>query len=187
MANTNNNALLKNFSGSFADQFSIRTRGDKTIIAQLPKKGEKAASGIQAALKVKFKLAVLYAKKAILNAELKQQYAAAAQGNQTAFNVAFKDAYFGPELSDLRTDAYTGAPGQTIVVQAIDNFLIAAVKLSLYKPDGILIEEGELSADDNGRDWRYTTQQANDAVTGTIVRITAYDLPKNKAVLEAVL
>ena len=61
MARTTNNVLTKNYSGKVAGQYSLRTRGKKSIIAGLPKAREGAPSSVQVDLQKAFKLAVMYA------------------------------------------------------------------------------------------------------------------------------
>jgi hypothetical protein len=89
-------------------------------------------------IRATFHLAVIYAKTAMTNVALKEGYAALRRSTQTAFNLAFLDAYNGPVMSDLPTHRYEGTPGQPIVVQAIDNF-----------------------------HWVYTAQVANSSLPGT--------------------
>ena len=185
MARTTNNVLTKNYSGKVAGQYSLRTRGKKSIIAGLPKPREGAPSTVQVDLQKAFKLAVMYARKAMNNPDLKVAYAAVRRDNQSAYNVAFADAYKGPELSDLRTESYTGAKGDQILVQAIDNFRVTTVKFILLSADGNVLETGDAIEDENGYDWVFTCKVENPSLPGTIIRITAEDIPKNKAVLEA--
>jgi hypothetical protein len=163
-------------------------RGDQSIIAGLPKpRKEKSNSEKHMAVKRKFSLAVIYGKKAIANPELKAAYQAIAKKNQSAYNAAVLDALKGPELADLRTDGYTGQAGYPLAVQATDNFRVTKVSFGLYAPNGSLLEEGDAIMDENGFDWIYTTQSDIPSPTGTIIRITAEDLPKNRTQLEAVI
>lgn len=189
MASSGNNILTRNYSGKVGDQYVMRTRGKKSIIAGLPKKRKLGADALSQmeSIKRKFSLAVIYARKAITNPALKEEYAAVRRGNQSAFNVAFLDAYKAPELADLRTDGFTGVAGQSLVVQAIDNFRVTKVSFALSSPDGKLLEEGEAMMDENGYDWIYTTQSDIPSPSGTIIRITAEDIPKNRSLLEAVI
>ena len=185
MARTTNNVLTKNYSGKVAGQYSLRTRGNQSIIAGLPKAREGAISAVQFELQKSFKLAVIYARKAMTNPQLKEAYAAARRDNQSAYNVAFMDAYKGPELSDLRTDEYKGTIGDKIIVQAIDNFRVTNVKFKLLSADGTELENGDAIEDENGYDWIYTSKKNNSSLPGTIIQVTAEDIPKNKALLEA--
>lgn len=189
MAITSNNMLTRNYSGKIGGQFVMRSKGGKSIIAALPKPSflKEQYQARREEIKRSFNLAVIYASKAIKNPELKAQYEAVRRNNQSAFNVAFLDKYFAPELSDLRTESYTGQAGQQLQVQAIDNFRVTKVLFTLFAPDGSLLEEGEAQMDDNGFDWNYTTQVQNPSPTGTIVRVIAEDVPKGRSILEGII
>ncbi|ULQ52145.1 hypothetical protein [Flavihumibacter fluvii] len=191
MAKTNRNFLTFNYVGKVGKQYSLRNRGDQSIIASLPKKARRPLSAqelSQQAVKDNFQRAVLYAKSVRANnPDLMAQYEAVRKGTQSAFNVAFLDAYKGPKLRDLRTDEYEGAPGNPIKVEALDNFRVKSVKFTLFSPDGTRLEEGEGTQAESGFQWTYTAQVANPAVTGTKLRITAKDIPDNMTVLEVLL
>ena len=187
MARSTNNVLTRNYSGKVAGQYILRTRGNKSIIAGLPSKNERVASPKQEVIRRKFALSVIYAKKALTNPDLKVAYNAVAKGNQTAFNVALLDAFKAPELSNLRTEGFTGAAGQSFTVQAIDNFRVTKVSFGLYAPDGSLLEEGEAIMDENGFDWIYTTKLEIPSPAGTLIRVSAEDIPKNRTLLEVVI
>ena len=109
------------------NQIVYRTRGDLSIIAAKPKK-RKAVQPVvstQAAVKRRFRIAVIYATRAMDNPAMKEAYENVVRGNQSAYNVAFADAFKGPELSDLNVDGYKGDAGQPLIVTAIDNFRVA--------------------------------------------------------------
>jgi hypothetical protein len=61
------------------------------------------------------------------------------------------------------------------------------VTFTLRSADGTLLEKGQAVEDENGRDWIYTSQVANPSLSGTTIQVTAEDIPKNLATLEAVL
>jgi len=191
MAKTNRNFLTFNYAGKVGKQYSLRNRGDQSIIASLPKKSRKSSSDqelTQQNVKDNFQRAVMYAKSVrINNPELMAQYEAVRKGTQSAFNVAFLDAYKGPRLKDLRTDEYEGVAGNPITVEALDNFRVKSVKFTLFSPDGTKLEEGEGKQAVSSFQWVYTTQVANPSVTGTKLKITAKDIPDNMTVLEVVL
>jgi hypothetical protein len=191
MAKTNRNLLTHNYVGKVGKQYSLRSRGDQSIIAVLPKKSRKPSGDqelSQQAVKDNFQRAVMYAKSVKANnPELMAQYDAVRKGTQSAFNVAFLDAYKGPKLRDLRTDEYEGVAGQPIKVEAMDNFRVKSVKFTLFSADGTKLEEGEAKQAPSSFQWVYTTQVANPSVTGTKLRIVAKDLPDNMTVLEQLL
>lgn len=190
MSSTTNNMLTKNYRGKVGKQYVMKTRGDKSIIASLPKRRDPGVPVPPNMLQLqkKFQRASIYARMSNTNPDLMLQYADGRRGNQTAFNVAFLDAYKGPEIGDLRADAYKGQPGQPLFIEAIDNFRVTSVRFTLIAPDGSILEEGDAQMDETtGYDWIYTTKVANPSLTGTTIRVVAEDLPKNRTLFEAVL
>jgi hypothetical protein len=189
MPKTQRNALTKHYSGKFGRQFILRTKGDLSVMTELPKSRNlsEAALEKQKEIQKQFRAAAVYGRKAMENPELKAAYAAKVQGNQSPYNVAFRDAFVAPELADLQLDEYTGEAGQPITVEAMDDFKVTSVKFKIFGADGQLLESGDAVETDNGTDWVYTTQVANPTLRGTRILITAEDIPKNKAKLETTL
>ncbi|MCF1716335.1 hypothetical protein L0U88_16960 [Flavihumibacter sp. RY-1] len=87
----------------------------------------------------------------------------------------------------MRTDGYSGAAGHALTVQATDNFRVTKVSFGLYAPDGGLLEEGDAVMDENGFDWIYTTKSEIPSPAGTLIRVSAEDVPKNRTLLEVVI
>ena len=82
MARSSNNVLTRNYTGTVAGQYSLRMKGDQSILAGLPKpRKERSDTEKTKAVKRKFSLAVIYGKKAIANPELKAAYQAIAKKN----------------------------------------------------------------------------------------------------------
>ncbi|ULQ55441.1 hypothetical protein KJS94_12390 [Flavihumibacter rivuli] len=188
MARNRSNILVRGFSGAVGRQLVLRTRGDQTYLANRPSiNRNRVPTNDQQEVRLKFKDAVTYAKAAIQDPALKLDYAAVARPGQSAFNVAFSDAYLPPELNNLRTDAYSGDPGDKITVRATDNFFVDKVTVAIIALNGTVIEEGEATPDANGLDFTYTATQSNAVLQGSKVRVTAEDLPRNRTVLEVTL
>lgn len=188
MARNKTNILARGFSGGVGKQFVLRTKGERTILANRPSiNPNRIATPDQEAVQLKFRESVIYAKTAIQDPALKLDYAAVARPGQSAFNVAFSDAYLAPELSNLDTNGYSGTIGDRITVRAIDNFFVESVKISILAAGGVLLEEGNAVLGTNGLDWTYTVTQANAALAGTTIRVAAEDLPKNRTILEKIL
>ena len=82
---------------------------------------------------------------------------------------------------------YTGAPGSSILVRAVDDFRVAGVQVQIYAAGGALLEKGEAVQQVNGVDWSYTATLANATLTGTMIRAIATDVPGNEGILEVTL
>jgi hypothetical protein len=92
-----------------------------------------------------------------------------------------------PVLSELKLAGYDGQPGQLISVDAVDDVRVTSVKFLLQSADGTKLEGGNAVLQVNGLQWTYTTTVLNPGLAGTILTITASDVPGNETVLEKVL
>ncbi|KIC94648.1 hypothetical protein [Flavihumibacter solisilvae] len=188
MSKANDNVITRNMSGMFGDQVVFRKRGRNTIACKPPvfNKGLEPTANQQEA-RMSFRLAQAYAKKAIKDSLVKQAYQAVASPEQSAFNVAFSDAYLAPQILGIDTEAYKGLVQDTILVRALDDFKVTGVKVAIFSVDQELLEEGDAIETDNGIDWSYTVKTVNPSLTGTIIKTTAMDLPGNKTLLDKTL
>jgi hypothetical protein len=188
MSKANDNVITRNMTGMFAKQVVFRRRGNQTIACKPPVfRKDMVPSSDQEQTRLSFRLALAYAKKAIKNDAVKLGYQAVAKPEQTAFNVAFSDAYLAPEILGIDTEGYKGQVQDSILVRALDDFKVTSVKLAIYSPGQILLEEGDAMETDNTIDWSYEVKTANPFLPGTIIKATATDLPGNKTVLEKIL
>jgi hypothetical protein len=182
-------AILKgdfpqNLSGSFGKQVVFRRRNNKTYACKHPGKRKKQVlSAREVENRRWFLRAVGYAQKAKKNPLVMAAYQAVAKPGQTAYKVAFKDAYTIPQILLVDTSGYSGNINEGVLVKAIDDFKVMGVKLSIYSPDGSLIEEGEAQPSEDGLDWIYTTRIANPQCAGSTIHATARDLPGNWSIV----
>jgi hypothetical protein len=189
MAESKKNVVTYGLSGLVGKMLVFRKRGDKTFVSSRPKVNpNRIPSTIQLAIQEKFKLASIYASGAIKDPVLKSAYEAAATGNQSAFNRAFKDAQLSPSfVGEPNISAYTGTVGEKISVKVIDDFKVFAVMVKIKDSGGVVIEEGEALIDTDQIKWNYTIQTANGSISGTNISFMAYDLPGNESVKEVIL
>jgi hypothetical protein len=99
------------------------------------------------------------------------------------FRVCLSDALKPPEIQDVSLSGYTGKPGETIAVKAVDNVEVVEVRLRIVRLDGTLIEEGKATrlVAQTG-DWTYLAQSEVASGETVVVEITAVDLPGNTTV-----
>ena len=186
MAKIKGNLIMMNVSGMLGKQIVVKNRAGKQYLSAPPTIDEnRPLTPNKAAWREKFKDFAAYGKYTGTIPDLKAAYKAAAKPGQTAYNVAFKDARYPPEVTGLSTQGYSGNPGDKIFVHAKDDFKVTAVKISIYSASGELIEEG--NAVDDGVLWMYAVANANNIVKGSKIVATAYDLPGNEGVKEIVL
>lgn len=117
---------------------------------------------------------------------MRKAYKAVAGRGQSAQNVAFQDAYYGPEVRAIVTQGYTGSIGKVIVVSARDNFKVKAVKVAIHNSVNELIEEGQATSNTDGI-WYYLATKVNPDVAGCKIKATAIVIPGNEGSLEVVL
>jgi hypothetical protein len=145
------------------------------------------ATAAQLDVRSKFKIASIYAKAAIKNPVLKAEYEAATQDDQSAYNVALRDAFKAPEITNVDTASYLGNIGDTITVRAIDDFRVASVWVEITSANGGFAEGGYAVLQENGLDWLYTAVSDLAVIAGATVTAKARDLPANETVKEMVL
>lgn len=175
------NLLLKASSGSIGKIMTITKK--KSGAMQIGKhRGSSSVPPTDKQLEIqsKFKEAIIYGKAVMADPALKALYAAAVKGDQTAYNLAVRDAFKAPEITLIRTDLYSGLIGSTILVRAVDDFKVTSVRVAIYSNAGDLIEQGDAVLQQNGLDWLYMVTVVNNAVQGCRVRGVAKDTPGNE-------
>jgi hypothetical protein len=188
MARQKNNIIMRSTRGMVGKQIVFKRRAGKSFVAAPPEVNEnRIPTPNQAAAQLRFKKSSAFAKLAMKDATTKAAYFAAAERGQSAFNVAFNDAYFAPIVIGIITQGYTGQIGNLIVVQAMDDFKVNAVKVSIYDTADQLIEEGPATANVDGLNWNYLATVLNANITGCKVKATAFDIPENEGTLQKTL
>jgi len=114
------------------------------------------------------------------NKEVDAQYKAVARGTNSAYSMAVKDYMTQPVIRSVSSDDYHGRPGERIEIQ-IDNVIrVKAVKVTIENPDGSVLENDLASPGRSAAEWHYTTHQYNPHLSGTTLRIEAWDLPNHR-------
>lgn len=189
MARISENLLVTKGRGNVAKQFVYRNRGNGTHITKMPTVNKKAKpTEKQEKVRDLFSAATVFAKGATSNPELRAEYEKKVAPGQTALNVAFKDYVTAPRVRLINAQKYTGAPGSEIVVDAWDDFRVAAVEVSVHNAAGELVEKGDAILNPiNQNLWKYTVTQLNNVLPGTKISVIVRDIPENEARLELVL
>lgn len=180
MATSKNNIITHGLSGKVGDIIVFSQRNGKTIVSKAPVKREVTSQKVKDQIG-KFQQAVIYAKTALQDANLKEEYAKEAKKKEglTAYNVAVADLLNAPKIEEINLTAYTGQIGDTIKVRAYDDFKVESVTVHIYNADGTLVEEG--NATQQAIDWIYTATVRNENLSGDKIIVRAYDLPHNLA------
>jgi hypothetical protein len=186
MAQSTDNVVMHGMKGLIGRMLVFRQKGDKTIVSKRPKRSGIISPG-QKVINDKFQLAAVYALGVLADAPTKAAYDLVLGPNQSAYNLAIADYFIAPTVNDVDANAYTGAVGSKIKVNATDDFMVKTVKVSITHPDGTLVEEGLAVQEGNGPHWIYTATAANASIGGNKVKATATDLPANVTVKEITL
>ncbi|GET49099.1 hypothetical protein RCZ02_19300 [Capnocytophaga felis] len=178
MAESKNNIITHGLSGKVGNILVFSQRNGKTIVSQKPTKKTITSEKVKEQIS-KFQQATIYAKTALKNPTVKEEYQLEADKKQgvTAYNVAVADMLQAPKIEQIDLSGYTGQVGDTIKVRAYDDFKVTSVTVHIYNSDGSLVEEG--NAVDNGLDWVYTATQINADLSGDKIVVRATDLPTN--------
>ncbi len=187
MATTKGALTTKGFSGTIGRELTFRQRAGKTIVSKLLVPSSAPPSEKALAVRKKFQSSAAYAKKAVKDPATRAMYkAAATAADQSAFNIALKDAFSAPVITKIDTDNYKGVVGNTILVDASDDFKVNSVTVTINNAAGDLIETGAAVMQEN-TDWLYTTTVANAATAGSKITAVATDLPGNATTFSVTL
>lgn len=188
MAKTTDNILLRGASGTIADMLTLTKKRSGAIILG-KKRGSSSVPPSETQLegRRRFKRSIQYAKAAILDPVTKAAYQAFAGPDQSAFNMAFRDAFKPPVVEKITADSYKGVVGDTILIGALDDFKVTAVKVSIRTAAGAIVEQGNAVLQPNALDWLYTATAENAALAGTVITAIAVDTPGNETPKEVVL
>jgi hypothetical protein len=132
----------------------------------------------------RFARAVAYARRVKADAGRYAPYQQAAKAmRKRACDLAIADFLNPPEINDVDLSGYTGKPGETIRIKAIDDFEIQSVAVTISQLDGQELESGNALAQPPVKgapaDWLYQTQAAVAPQT-VAVRVTAEDRAGNR-------
>ena len=180
MAQSKNNVITHGLTGLVGDMLVFRNRGGKTFVSSKPKERTGEPSEGQKLQHERFQEAILYAKGATSNPDIKAEYAEAITGNETAYNVAVADFFHAPNIKSIDLSGYTGKVGETIIIRATDDFKVADVNVTIFNADGTEVEHGQAICS-NGVDWIYTATADNSSLGGDRIVVRATDMPGNRS------
>lgn len=182
MASSSNNPLLAGASGRIGKTLVVKTLADGSqVIASTPGKRKKNSEK-QAKHLNRFEDAKFYANRIGKKPELRERYERRAKGTKWNWhNLAVGDLMNPPEITNIHMEHYDGEPGEIIRIRASDDFKVVSVNVTITAADGEVIEKGEAQPRGKKGLWRFFTTIRNPRPQGTVIKVTAYDLPKNKA------
>lgn len=163
--------------------------GGNFVLAKHPSFDEnRKPTKAQQKVRTKFSAATSYAQKALADPKLAALYKAKATQVRSAFNIACMDYLIPPVVRRIETAEYTGIPGSTILIRAIDNFQIKSVEVKILNPQGEVVEKGKAIIDPILKlKWIYTVTKHNALLSGCKIQAIAKDLAGNTGKLETIL
>ena len=176
MAKSKHNVVTHGLSGKIGDLLVFRQRHGQTVVSKMPQ-SEAKVSEKQAEHRARFQQAVFYGKAAVASPELASLYKAAAKKGLTPFNVAVADFLNAPDIVHVDLSKYEGNPGDTILVDATDDFAVESVTVKIVNENGV-VEEGAATRGVGYR-WTYTATQNNEDTATSRITVAATDLPGN--------
>jgi hypothetical protein len=180
MAQVKMNPVFVEMKGKVGD-LVFKQYGDALVMARMPSGNGHEPTPAQMEVRERFCEAALYGKLALAQAAVREAYLAAArERGKPLTSVAIADFFNAPVVDKLDASGYSGRPGETIVIQAHDDFEVVGVAVSICDAGGQAVENGTATQDppNSGR-WIYTTTQTVSDVTGAQVTATASDRPGN--------
>jgi hypothetical protein len=121
----------------------------------------------------RFREAALYAKSAVGKEAI---YTLMAEGTaRTAYNVAIADWFHPPEIEMIDLSGWTGRPGESIRVRALDDVMVRRVMVLIADGEDKVIEQGAAVQEEDDSWWVYTTTET--ASSSSRVIALAEDLP----------
>ena len=128
----------------------------------------------------RFKKCMLYARAAMQNKTLIEQYSKGLCDHELPFKIAFSDAYHAPKIENINLVGYKGNKNDVIRIRAKDDFKVVRVKVNIFNQYNQLIEKG--CARNSGRNYRWAYKARTTIVNrqGIFIMVTAFDLAGNR-------
>lgn len=120
--------------------------------------------------------------------KLKLMYELFCHPRKTAAGTAFNDAKNAPIITNVHVSDYKGEIDDIIIIEAFDDFEVDRVKVIIVDPEDQFVESGEAVRSPLVADkWIYITTEKNPNVTGSRIKVCAFDIPGNKTTFKQIL
>lgn len=188
MAKVALNPIFEKVQGRVGD-LVLKHVGDEVVMARMPDLTGVTPTAAQLETRQRFQTAALYGKVAMADATLRQAYERVAkERNMPVFSLPVADFFNAPTVDSISTNAYTGQPGETLVVTAHDDFAVTGVSVEIRDAANAVVESGPATGTPGkSGQWTYVTTATLADVNGAQVTATAMDHPKNEGVKTVVM
>lgn len=178
----NGNIFVEIIQECLDRRFVFRKCKGQVVIAKWPAK-RAGLSELQQKQALRFKEAVVYAKKIIADKDIRMEYDEKAMESErvvSAYNLAISDYMRSPVIECVDLSGYCGGLGDEIIIVATDDFKVAGVMVEIYRDDGSLVEVGMANGMVGDPEaWIYYAQSEIASVAGYSVNVRVTDLPGN--------
>lgn len=180
MARVVDNILLKGVKGMLGSMLVFRQIKGETIISSRPKKPS-SQTPRQLKWQEQFRKATQYAKSAMADASLKEQYAAGLSPRcSSAYQVAVADYLNSPTITQVIVHPHPITAQKIITIYASDDFRVAEVTVSIHTADGEVQEEGRATPTATDGIWEYMVSSTTFPLEEMLATVAAVDLPQNR-------
>jgi hypothetical protein len=187
MARIEGNDLTLGLRGKFGKQFVFRKYKSRTIATR---KGETVdrRTADQLEHRERFRLAAMYAKRALKNPELKAAYEAIAEATESnTFAAAVTDYLKSIIIIGVMAEEYDGQIGFPLTFNVDDPYKVKTMKITLTDAGSTLIESGNASLTGQSIHYSYVTTKAIPDISGLKVKIEVTDRPGKVVIKEVTL
>lgn len=182
MARSSQNTITQSYSGKLGN-IVLQRDG---VIRSRPDMSKRVLSGKQAEHLSRFEQAKEYARGVWNDPDRSARYATILAGwkrksgkkNLGIYQLAIRDFMNPPEIKEIIVEDDPGG-SRLISVNAADVFEVTGVTVSILGPGGGIAEEGEAVKSDDEHEHRYLLRDPSLLRQGTLIRVTACDLPGN--------
>ena len=179
MATLKPNPILGTLRGKIGDLVFVPAADHTVVVKHLPVRKAEFTAGERRGQQ-RFAQAAAYVKQVRQQPDIYAFYQAAAKATgRRACDLAHKDFWHSPEISDIDLSAYHGQPGQELRIVAVDDCGVLAVMVALSRLDGALLEHGAATLSSEPSLWTYRAQQELAPGQTIQVHISATDRPGN--------
>jgi hypothetical protein len=188
MARVQHNLITMGLQGSLGAALVFRTVNGQTYVSKKP---EFSGNWSPAQLENRQKLqrAMAFAREVKQQPELLaryQQAAGTAGGFTNATSLLVRDFYHAPRVTGVVATGFTGAAGSTLEITAIDDFRVVRVAVQVLTLDRKVLAEGNAELRE-GDVWQYTLLSDLPKQEKVLLRVVAFDLPRNSGELEQII
>jgi hypothetical protein len=180
MAKVKLNPALEAIHGKVGDLVFKRWGGEE-IVGKMPDRTGIKPTPDQLAQQDKFRLAALYGKAVMADADTRTVYEeAGARKGVPAFALSVGDFLNAPAVDEIDISAYAGKIGDVIRVRASDDVEVQGVTVTIRGQNGVVLEDGPAVWTPASASWTYTATAVLPQGSSASIEVSATDRPGHK-------